>query len=403
MQASTRKTLLYSALVIFAGIVGFMLIMRKGPQQTMAPPPVPPRAVEIQVATYSPLRPEIHALGRVRSAGAFDLAVQVGGKILATADPLGLKSGLRLKRGELVCLVDTTDYAIELNRLQAQLSLAEAQHELAVESTELARLDLERINQLAAAENASRQAQEQARKVWIAAREKELGLASQVGPGGSLTLARDKARVTLDRCWLRAPFDCEVSSGSLVPGALVSPNMTVARLENMEKLEIQVELRADEASGLPRPGKTMVAIHRERADSDEPPLASGRFVHLASSLDPGSQLREARVEVDGDSGLVPGMLVEVTFPGRELPQALRIPRNSLQSNDDVLLWRAGRLDRTAATLAFADRKWAYLTDGPAAGDTLVLTPIQHAIPGLSLRLKDAPAGGPGKGMKGAGK
>lgn len=399
MVGNIRKTILLSILILFIGIFGFWLLMQKGDAPTRTTPPTPARAVDVKIARFGPRQPQIRALGRVRSAGAFDLAVQVSGKILWTADPFGLKPGLKLKRGELICLVDTADYALELRRLEAGLRLAEEQHALARESSELARRDVERIEALQQADNASPQALEQTRKAWLASREKELGLAWQIGPEGTLSLARDKARLLLDRCSLRAPFDCEISSGELVPGSLVGSGAVVARLENMERLEVRVQLRDEEAEGLPEPGSARVNLWGQGWKDQEP--VEGRFVHLGSSIDPVSQQREARVELRGGTGLRPGMLVEVAFPGRVLPQALMVPRSSLQANGDLLLWRAARLERVPASVIYSDRQWAYLSAGPQEGDTLVLTPIQDAIPGLPLRLRNDPARTGGPGAEGA--
>ncbi|MDP2360568.1 MAG: efflux RND transporter periplasmic adaptor subunit [bacterium] len=392
MKDTTRSTLGISAIIVVLGVAGFFLLMHRGRPGEGPPRGAPARSVDLQVVRYEPQATTVRGLGRVQSAGDLVLAAQVGGRVLATAHPLGLKPGLAVPRDGLLCLIDTTDYALEVRRLRGQLRQSEEQLELARAATALARMDLERLEALLKADNASPQAVEQARFTLLGRQEKEIGLAAQTGPEGSVTLALRKAELQLERCRITAPFDLEVGAGDLVPGTLLAPGQTVARVLNLADLELRVPLRDSEAAWISQaPADREVRLSStENSGADQ--VWRGRLAQLSGRLDPTQQTREAVVHVPGgQAGLRAGMLVEAVFTGRVLESALRIPRRALRENDRVLLWRGGRLEIAQVEVAWTGRHEALLIGGVAEGDTLVLTAIQDPVPGMLLRANGAPA------------
>jgi RND family efflux transporter MFP subunit len=398
-RPALAKTLLYSLLLLLLAVAGFWALLSRRGGAPMQPPPSPGRPVEIQLAVWEPVVTDIRALGRLHSASAFDLTAQVGGELLACAGAHGIKPGLRLGRGDLICRIDTTDTALDLRRLQAQVRLAEEQHRLALETLDLSRRELDRLEQLLAAGNASEAAVEQARRSWLAQAEREAALRTQIGPEGSLSAQRDLARVRLERCELRAPFDLEILDGELVVGAYVNPGQRIARVANLEELELRLPLRVEEARWLPAPGPAArVSLHPA---GGEPSAAwSGRLLQLGESVDPATQTRQALVGVaGGQDGLLPGMLVEAVLEGRTIPAGLVIPRRALREDGRVLVWRAGRLAIEDCEVIFSDRTRAVLSAGPDEGDTLVVSPIPDAVPGMRLALRAA-TGGKGTGGTG---
>lgn len=390
-RRDTIKTILYSAILLLGAIGVFAWLLSSRSSAPMQQPEAPGRPVEIQVAAWGGVPTEIRALGRLRSASAVDIVARVGGEILWTAGDHGVKPGLRLARGERLCLIDTTDAALELRRLEAQLALAVEQHAIAVETLDLQRRELDRLERLREADNASDSAVESVRRAWLSQLEKEASLRSQTGPAGSLTAQRDAARVKLERCDVRAPHDLEVVDGDLVPGALAAAGQRLASVIGLETLELPVSLRAVEAHWLPDPARRAVDVELRSAGGEDGRW-TGRLIQLSRSVDATTQTREALVSVPGGQpGLLPGQMVEAVFPGRTVERGLAIPRRALRADGKVLVWRDGRLAIEAVEVAYSDRERAVLGDGPAEGDTLVTSPIPDAVAGMRLALRGAPA------------
>lgn len=395
-RPETKKTLLYSAILLLAGLAGFFWLVSSRKGAPSMPSEKPGRPVEIQLAEWGKVDTEIRALGRLQSANAYVLTARVGGEILETAGEHGIKPGLRLKRGERLCLIDTTDAALELRRLDAQLALAKEQHAIAVESLELQRRELERLERLREADNASDSAVETARRAWLTQLEKEASLRSQTGPAGSLSAQRDQALVKLQRCDVRAPGDLEVVSGELVAGALAAAGQPLASVIGLETLELRVLLRADEARWLPDPERSAVEVRLRPTEAGDEARWQGRLLQLSRAVDPVTQTREALVSVPGGQrGLLPGLMIEALFEGRTIERGLAIPRRALRADGRVLVWRGGELAVEDAGVVYTDRTRAVLGSGPASGDTLVVSPIPDAMPGMRLALKRTDGGGGG--------
>jgi len=335
----------------------------------------------------------------VRSAVELKISARVGGPAIRTAGHSGLKPGLRLERGELLCLIDTTDYALELKRLQTQLLLAEGELRLAEEGLALAQREEQRLAALLESDNASRRAYEQAQLQVISREERLLSLRSQVGKRGTVSLALEQAGLDFGRCFVRAPFDLEIAAGELLPGTLLSPGTLVAEVISLEELEVSLPLPASKAKRLSRPGddgprEVMLFPADSRIETGNREGADGgghwrgRVAYLSGRIDPLSQTREVLVRIPGgQAGLWPGTMVEAVLEGRPVSHGFSIPRRALRMDGSVLLCRDGRLVIQEAEAVLPGDATAIIVAGPADGDSLVLTAIQDPVPGMLLAVR----------------
>jgi RND family efflux transporter MFP subunit len=385
MQAKTKRTLVYSGILIVVAIVGFKLLTMSKSSAHRHQPEQKARNVEVQSLEYGSQSVEIFALGRVRSAAELDLAAQVGGKLLWTAGTHGIRPGLKLKAGTLLAVIDTADISLEISSLESQLNLALIQHTLALESLQLANRDVDRLKQLVESGHAGDQALETARKQQIAAQEREASLLHQCQDGGQLRSALGKANLQRERCLVRAPFDLEILSGNWNPGALVNPGTPLAHILELHRLEVSLKIPAASASFLKEgmKGLEVDLLSPETGDY----LGAARIEYLSASINPTQQTRDALLTViDAEAELLPGMLVEAKLQGVPLANTFSLPRRSLREDGRLLLYKDGKLAFGTADLRFTGDDYVLLANGPAPGDSLVVSPIQVPVEGMPLSL-----------------
>jgi RND family efflux transporter MFP subunit len=390
-KENVRITVIFSAVIIALGILALVALNSRDNSASMLAPPLPGRLVEIISADYTEQNVSITAFGRVTSARELQISAQVSGQIIYTAGENGVKNGLRVKRGELICLIDTTDYALNMRLLEKQMDLAEANLPLAEESLELARLEVDRVKALMAADNSSPKAFELARLQEISRHEKVLSLKAQTGEFGTSSISYQQAKVRYDRCFILAPFDLEVTQADLVSGTLINVGALIARVLDLENLELQVSIRAEEASWLQKPEKNkhnkVTLTPTDSYLKNQGLKWHGELVQLSLGINALDQTREALVKINGSlSGLYPGMLLEAILPGENIAHGIKIPRRAIRDDGSVLLFKDSKLQIVESEVKHADKKEAILVSGPVAGDSIIVTALQNPVPGMKLRL-----------------
>jgi len=107
--------------------------------------------------------------------------------------------------------------------------------------------------------------------------------------------ALERARLDLARTELRAPFNATILAENVDPGAIVSPQTTVATLAGTDEFWVQVSLPVDELRWVRIPG-SRVKVYDEAAWG-EGVWREGRVVRLLSALEPQGRMARLLVAV----------------------------------------------------------------------------------------------------------
>jgi membrane fusion protein (multidrug efflux system) len=274
-------------LLVVGGLVyvkAAQIAMLIGMGEAMAQAGPPPEAVSTAPATQQTWEASLRAVGTVASAKGVQISAEVPGVV----KKIGFESGARVKKGDVLVVLDSR---VE----RAQLSSAQVRRDLALTNVQRARtlgaVGAESKAQLDNDENALRQA----------AAELEV------------------LRAQIARKTIRAPFSGRLGIRAVNLGQYLNPGTAITTLEAIGGAYVDFQLpqqhQAEVATGLP------VRVSVEGA----PGLGGqGTITAISPNVDPSTRTLELRAAVD-DEGLQPGMFVSVEVVLPEQRTVVAVP------------------------------------------------------------------------------
>ncbi len=219
------------------------------------------------------------------------VTAKVGGEILE----LRFKAGERVRKGQVLFILDKSDYLAAYYKALAQLEKDQA-------ALELAEADLERYRPLVEEELAPRQKWEQ----LLSAR-KELQATIKADQG----LLAD-AKLKLSYCEVKAPISGEISQELVKPGNMVSPGTTLASIVRSDMLQVTIFPSSGEYAQI-RHYNPKAEFEVEVYPRGRPQLKlKGKVDYIAARVDEVTGTVGMRAKVANPKGLIlPGSFVIV--------------------------------------------------------------------------------------------
>jgi RND family efflux transporter MFP subunit len=240
------------ALVVFAA-VALVPLVGCGPAQ----PEVRITSVQTEPAREQEWRESITAVATVEAAQEVRLAAQAGGRI----ERLLVAQGERVRRGQLLLVLDQAQLRAEVASLRAQM--------------ETRKLNYQRFEQLVGQGAASALQRDEFREAYIAARE--------------ALVAREADLAFKD---LRAPIDGVVGDLAVKAGDVIQPGQILTRLLRNDQLEARLELPVAAAARV-RPGQNVVLFD----GLGERPIATGTVSSIDPAVSSASQVIAVRARI----------------------------------------------------------------------------------------------------------
>lgn len=341
---------------------------------------------------------------------------------------LPLDIGHEMKKGQVVCRIDPTDYQLALEAADAELTLAksnldelrawrrseeiaqlEAQYEEAVALHERAQADLERSNRLTEgrfapeAEHDGYVAQEKGTAATVKRTKAALDLA-KAGPTKE-QVAVAEARVKqaevqvrlrqddLEKCTIRAPYDAILIDRFLGVGDRVigTPPTDIMRIINPDGLfarvsvpeRFQAMVRVDNPASIQVPGRR------------EP--VPGLVDLVNEKIDQQTRSFEIRIAVDNRKRLFKaGSFVNVALPVMSASDVLVVPKSAIvmhEGRPSVFVVREDRVERRWLTLGIGGKHAWEVVEGIEHGDRVVVDRVSMLDDGMRVKVVDRAAKG----------
>lgn len=295
--------------------------------------PTPVTTIRIQPETFTD---SVTAIGTVKARES----VTVTAKVSEIVQTVHFDSGQQVRAG---------DPLITLSDRQQQASLAEAQA-AADEAERLYR----RQNELAQQQLIARAQLDNQRAARDAAKARVAQIRAQLA----------------DRV-IRAPFSGVLGLRQVSPGALVTPGVAIATLDDLSRVYVDFPL--------PEAQLSRVAVGRRingRATAYPDRAFDGAVTTIDARLDPATRAVQVRADfANGERMLRPGMLMTVEVPGVER-QALLLPEIAVtQIGRDSFVFRAkpdDSVEQVKVTVAARRSGKVEIADGLATGDRIVV-------------------------------
>ena len=338
-------------------------------------PPVP-------VKTALPLQKEVvewdEYTGRIEATESVEIKARVDGYL----DKVYFKDGDRVKKGDLLFVIDPRPYRAELERAEGALEQAKSRFDLA-------RNDLGRAEHLRKSKAISEEEYDRRGK---AVRESGAGVRS-------LEAALQTARLNLDFTEIRAPIGGRISRELITAGNLVKADQTLlTRIVSIDP--VYVYLDADEhavlkyrrlAQEIKRSGADAARIPVELALIDESGFPHQGFIdYQEPRMDATTgTLRLRGVFKNPDELLSPGFFARVRIPGSAPYRALLLPERAIGADQgQKFVWIAkndGSIEYRKIQAGAHFGSFRSITDGLRPDDRVVIEGIQKLRPGAKVQ------------------
>jgi RND family efflux transporter MFP subunit len=313
------------------------------------------------------------------------LVAEVAGKVISVSS--NFVAGGFFRQGEVLLRIDPSDYDAALKRAEANLASRQAQY---------------------ADQNAR---SEQALKDW-----QNLGRA---GEPSDLTLRKPqlaealagvkaaeadllKAQRDLDRTSITAPYDGLVRSKQVDIGQYVAPGTALGVSFAIDIAEIRLPLAVEDLQFLNLPSaagdepREPIPVYLSAEGSGLTGSWRGEIVRTEGVVDQDSRVVYAVAQVTDpyavlgksqQAGLRMGTFVRAEIEGIWLNNVVRLPRIALYESESVLLANSeNELEIRQVSIVRAEPQVVYVESGLEAGDRVVVTAIEAAIPGAKLAI-----------------
>jgi len=347
-------------------------------QTQAAPSAPPPPKVSVAKPVQRTLRDWRDFHGRLEAVHSVELRPRVSGHIAAVR----FTEGARVKKDQLLFEIDARPFREEVRRLEAELRRAESQ-------LGLAQTNLERGERLHKEGAASRGDLDQLHAAAVS------GAASLDSIRASLA----QARLNLEYCSVRAPFDGRASSALITAGNLVSNANVLTRIVSDNPVYAYFDV--DEAAFL------SVAARREgpQARADAAPVQlglsvdtgypyRGRLDFVDNQVDPRTGTIRARAVFDNsDQRLTPGLFARVRLVTDKQVPAVLIDEKALLTDQNkkyvYVLDEAGRAQRRDVKLGRTVDGTRIVEAGLAPEDRVLVQGIQKVfMPGMPVAAEE---------------
>jgi membrane fusion protein (multidrug efflux system) len=370
-KGKSMRPRMFAAVAVVLALAGLVMLeaCTKPQAQPAAPPPPEVSVMEVQPG---PVTVYDEYVAQTQAPDTIEIRAQATGLLERQA----FADGARVKKGDLLYLIDHRPFEAQV--AQARAGLAQAQANLVN-----ARQNLERNGRLIAEKAVSQQdydtamAQERAGAALVEAQK---------------ALLRN-AELNLEFATVRAPRDGFMSSSQVKPGALITSQQTMlTTLYSSDPMWVYFTISEDRLLEVQKAGGTpdQATPFRVRLADGTEYATPGRLDFVDAALDQKSGTLQVRISLPNPKRLLrPGLFVRVIVPAFDSPQAIRIPQQAvqeLQGTKSVFIVAEG--DKVESRQIVCSHRlgndWV-VASGLAAGDRVVVEGIGKVRPGASVR------------------
>jgi multidrug efflux system membrane fusion protein len=341
-----------------------------------ASPPAPEVTVAQVIA--KPLHQWTELTGTLQAVDT----VQVRARVSGYVDAVRFVEGARVAKGAVLFQIDPRPFALEVDRLNAELNRAQSKLDYA----NAGRARAERL----IAQNAI--AREEYEQLTSAATE----AAADVG---SIRAQVSAARLNLDFTQVRSPIDGHVSRALITAGNLVSSADVLTTVVSDDPVYAYFD--TDEASYLKFARLAGGAAHG-RADyasavflglvGEQGYPHEGRLDFLDNQVDPHSGTIRARAVFDNQDGrFTPGLFARIRLVAHDSYDAVLIDDRAIGTDLGkkyvLVLKPDGSLEYRLVKLGQNVEGLRVVQSGLLASDVIVINGLQHVAPGVHVQAK----------------
>ncbi len=383
---SERKLKILLPIVILAlGLIITVAMVKSRSPVAIQPPQDYTPLVRVMNVSPSTFQLVVKAHGTVHPRTETALVSEVAGRVLEVSRSFA--AGGFFSRGDVLVRIDPRDY--ELAVVTARSQVAKARVLLGTEEAqaEVARKEWEVLGEGDPSPLATRELQLQEARATLASAEATL----------------ERAKRDLERTRITAPFDGRVRSKLVDIGQYVAPGTPIGHVFAVDYAEVSLPIPDSDLAFLDIPinfdgGNEGEAGPRVLLSADfagERRQWWGRVVRVEGEIDPVSRTVTVVAQVDDPYGLkngpnpdplAVGLFVDAEIYGREVADAIVLPRSALRGADEVLvLDEESRLRFRKVAVLRKDRSEVIITGGVEPNEEVCVSLLEAVTDGMKVR------------------
>lgn len=386
MIGRARLKVVLPLVVLGLGILGATGVVVLSPEVAVRPPAVQPPLVRVVRAKTEDLQLRVRTQGTVEPRTETDVIPEVHGRVTFMSPSLA--AGGFFEEGELLLAIDKRDYEIALERAEANLVRRESE-------ARLANTHLDRALKLSDRGVLSASAMDEAKN---AARVAEAALRD-----ARATL--DQAKLDLQRTEIHAPFAGRVRQENVDLGQVVTRGVSIAKLYAVDYAEVRLPVPDEQLAYLDMPlqyrgggdDRRPVEVELTADFAGREHVWRGEVVRTEGEIDARTRMVNVIARVDDPYGrpdgrerppLAVGMFVHAEILGRELDEAIVLPRLALRAGNRVLVVGDDeRMRYRDVDVVREDLDVVVLRSGVAPGELVCVSPIVEVADGMQVRVQ----------------
>jgi membrane fusion protein, multidrug efflux system len=345
----------------------------------------PPPEVSVLQVTPGPVTVYDEYVAQTQAPNTIEIRSQVTGLL----DRQVFTDGARVRKGDLLYVIDQRPFEAQLAQAKATLAQAEA-------------------NLVNARQNLARNARLIAQKA-VSQQDYDTAVAQEAASTALVdsqrALLRD-AELNLEFATLRAPRDGFMSSSLVKPGSLITAQQTLlTTLYSSDPMWVIFSISEDKLLELQKRLKHPPGDRPDQAPPFRIRLADGtdyalpgKLNFVDAAIDQRSGTLQVRISVPNpDRFLRPGLFARVIVAAYQNPSAIRIPQQAVQELQGLKsVFVVGAGDKAEVRQIVAGYRlgndWV-VDSGLAAGDRVVIEGIGKVRPGAPVKPVAPPSGG----------
>lgn len=373
----------FRRITLWLGLLAALAVLLLGCSEPSDAPAAEAKMPPVKVKVAQPLQKEVlewdEYTGRIEAMETVEVRARIDGYL----DKVNFKAGDKVKKGDLLFVIDPRPYRAELNRAEGELERARAR-------LELAKNDLQRAEHLRRAKAISEEEYDARSKG-----QREAAAAVRAADAAAQT-----ARLNLEFTEIRAPISGRIGREFVTQGNLVSGGGGGTLLTVVVSVDpVYVYVDADERAvlkyrRLAEAGKRVSAretrITAKLALIDESDFPHEGYIdYIDPRMDPSTgTLRARAVFSNPKEFLSPGFFARLRVPGSAPYQGLLIPDRAIGTDQgQKFVWVAkddGSVEYRRIVLGAATGRMRVVSEGLQPGDWVIIEGIQKIRPGTKI-------------------
>ncbi|MGG9971294.1 efflux RND transporter periplasmic adaptor subunit [Ferruginibacter sp. SUN002] len=305
-------------------------------------------AVDVVVAGTQQLNNIVEANGTVVANESLEVHPEVSGRLTY----LNIPDGASVGAGTILAKINDADLQAQLSKSNVQLSLAQ--------KTE------ERLRKLLAV-NGINQADYDA----------ALNNVNNIKADIQLLKAQ------IDKTVIRAPFAAALGLRMVSPGAYVTPQTTIATLQQVNKLKVDFTI-PEVYIGLVKKGAIVNII-----TTNNPIKSTAVIVATESEINTSTRNLKVRAVINGND-ILPGAFVKVLIEGGGMANRIVVPTNAIipdATSKKLIVVKEGKGKFVNVETGLRTSSGVEIQSGISVGDTVVVTGVLFVKPNAPVKVK----------------